>query len=146
MMLALVRPDSWNLPLFLHVLGAITVFGASATLAIAGFAGRRDSVHEQMLARVALRTSLFGVIPAWILMRFAAEWIAGKEFPDGVDTPGWVGVGYIVSEGSGVLLLVAGILAWLSVRRGRMMVAVPILATVCVLGYAVAWFVMSGKP
>ena len=61
MMLALIRPDSWNLPLFLHVLGAITVFGSSATLAIAGFAGRRDSAHEQMLARVALRTFLFGV-------------------------------------------------------------------------------------
>jgi hypothetical protein len=145
MMLALIRPDSWNLPLFLHVLGAITVFGSSATLAIAGFAGRRDSVQEQMLARVALRTLLFGVIPAWILMRVAAEWIVGKEFAD-VESPGWVGVGYIVSEGSGVLLLVAGILAWLSFRRGRMMIAVPILATVCVLGYAVAWFVMSGKP
>jgi hypothetical protein len=145
MMLALIRSDSWNLPLFLHVLGAITVFGSSATLAIAGFAGRRDSAHEQMLARVALRTFLFGVIPAWILMRVAAEWIVGKEFSD-VESPGWVGVGYIVSEGSGVLLLVAGILAWLSVRRGRMMIAVPILATVCVLGYAVAWFVMTGKP
>ena len=33
-----------------------------------------------------------------------------------------------------MLLLVAGILAWLSVRRGRMMLAVPILATVCVPG------------
>jgi hypothetical protein len=34
----------------------------------------------------------------------------------------------------------------LSSRRGRMMLAVPILATVCVLGYAVAWFATSGKP
>jgi hypothetical protein len=34
----------------------------------------------------------------------------------------------------------------LLVRRGRMMLAVPILARVCVLGYAVAWFAMSGKP
>jgi hypothetical protein len=145
-MLALIRPDSWNLPLFFHVFGAIVVFGASATLAIVGYAGKRDSDHQQMLARVALRTFLFGVIPSWILMRVAAEWLAGKEFPDGVESPGWVGVGYIVSEGSGVLLLVAGILAWLSVRRGRMMLAVPILATICVLGYAVAWFAMSGKP
>ncbi len=61
-------------------------------------------------------------------------------------TLSWVGVGYIISEGNGAFLLVAGILAWLSVRRGRMMLAVPILATVCVLGYAVAWFAMSGKP
>lgn len=145
-MLALVRPDSWNLPLFLHVLGAMTVFGTAATLAIAGFAGRRRNGHEQLLARVALRTFLLGVVPAWILMRVAGQWIAGKEFPDGAEEPGWVGVGYAVSEGTGVLLLVAGILAWLSVRRGRVMLALPLLATVCVLAYAVAWFVMSGKP
>ena len=145
-MLALIRPDSWNLPLFLHVFGAITVFGASATLAIAGFAALRTEEHQQLLARTIARTSVFGVLPAWLLMRIAAEWIAGKEFPEGVEGPGWVGVGYIVSEGSGALLLVAGILAWLSVRRGRVMLAVPILATICVLGYAVAWFAMSGKP
>ena len=40
----------------------------------------------------------------------------------------------------------AGILVGLSVRRGRVILAVPILATICVLGYAVAWFAMSGKP
>ncbi len=46
-----------------------------------------------------------------------------------------------------MLLLVAGILAWLPVRRSRMLLAVPILATEGgVLGYAVASFAMSGKP
>jgi hypothetical protein len=45
-----------------------------------------------------------------------------------------------------VLLIVTGILVGLSVRRRRVMLAVPILATICVLGYAVAWFAMSGKP
>jgi len=30
--------------------------------------------------------------------------------------------------------------------RGRVLLAVPILATICVLAYAVAWFAMSGKP
>ena len=39
-MLAVIRPDSWNLPLFLHVLGATVLFGATATVAIVGFAGR----------------------------------------------------------------------------------------------------------
>jgi uncharacterized membrane protein len=34
-MLASIRPDSWNLPLFLHVLGATILFGATATIAIA---------------------------------------------------------------------------------------------------------------
>jgi hypothetical protein len=79
-------------------------------------------------------------------MRVGAGWIEGKEFPDGTDEPGWVGVGFIVSEGTGVLLIVTGILAWLSIRRSRVLLAVPLLATVCVLAYVVAWFAMSGKP
>jgi hypothetical protein len=144
-MLATIRPDSWNLPLFLHVLGAIVLVGATATMAIVGFASRGRADHDQLLARVALRTFLVGVIPSWILMRFAAEWVLGKE-PDAVEDAGWVGIGFAVSEGGGVLLLVTGILAWLSVRRGRLMLAVPVLATVCLAGFAVAWFAMSGKP
>jgi hypothetical protein len=146
MTLAVVRPDSWDLALFLHVLGATVLFGATATMAIAGFAGRARQGHEQLLARVALRTFLFAVIPAWIVMRVGAQWIVGKEFPDDTNSPGWVGVGFIVSEGTGVLLLVTGILAWLSVRRGRLMLAVPLIASVCIIAFGVAWVEMSGKP
>ena len=145
-MLALVRPDSWNLPLFLHVLGAMTLVGTTATLAIAGFAARRRNGHEQLLSGTIARVFVLGALPSWILMRVGAEWIRSKEFTGGADEPGWVGVGYIVSDGTAVLLIVTGILAALSVRRGRVLLAVPLLATVCVLAYAVAWFAMSGKP
>ena len=145
-MLALVRPDSWNLPLFLHVLGAMTLVGTTATLAIAGFAARRRDGHEQLLSGTIARVFVLGALPSWILMRVGAEWIRSKEFTGGADEPGWVGVGYIVSDGTAVLLIVTGILAALSVRRGRVLLAVPLLATVCVLAYAVAWFAMSGKP
>jgi hypothetical protein len=145
-MLALVRPDSWNLPLFLHVLGAIILVGTTATLAIAGFAARRRDGHEQLLSSTIARVFVLGALPSWILMRVGAEWIRSKEFTGGADEPGWVGVGYIVSDGTAVLLIVTGILAALSVRRGRVLLAVPLLATVCVLAYAVAWFAMSGKP
>jgi hypothetical protein len=144
--LALIRPDSWNLPLFLHVFGAIVVFGATATLAIAGFASRRNAEHNALLARTIARAFVLGVLPAWVLMRIGAEWIRSKEFPSGADEPGWVGLGYLVSDGTAVLLILTGILAGLSVRRGRVLLAVPILATICVLAYAVAWFAMSGKP
>lgn len=144
--LAVIRPDSWNLPLFLHILGATVLFGSAAAIAIAGFAGRAGRGHEQLLARVAFRTFLFAVIPAWIVMRVGAGWIEGKEFPNGANEPGWVGVGFIVSEGTGLLLIVTGILAGLSVRRGRLMLAVPLIASVCVIAYAVAWVAMSGKP
>ncbi len=145
-MLALVRPDSWNLPLFLHVLGAMILVGTTATLAIAGFAARRRNGHEQLLSGTIARVFVLGALPSWILMRVGAEWIRSKEFTGGADEPGWVGVGYIVSDGTAVLLIVTGILAALSVRRGRVLLAVPLLATVCVLAYAVAWFAMSGKP
>ena len=146
MIVGAVRPDSWNLPLFLHVLGATVVFGAAAAITIAGFAGRARTDYQPLLARVALRTFLFGVIPSWFLMRIAGQWIAGKEYPGDANEPGWLGVGFIVSDGTGVLLLVVGILAWRSVRRERIMLAVPLLAAICVAAYTVAWFAMSGKP
>ena len=88
-MLALIRPDSWNFPLFLHILGATVLFGTVATVAIAGFASRTHAGYEQLLARVAGRTFLFGVIPSFIVMRAGAQWIVGKEFPGDAKTPGW---------------------------------------------------------
>jgi hypothetical protein len=147
-MLATIRPDSWNLPLFVHVLGAMVLFGATATVAIAGFAARSRSAHAELLARVALKTFLFAIIPSWIAMRVGAGWIEGKEFANGGD-PGWLGVGFAVSEGGALLLIALGILGWVSVRRrgvGRAAVAVPVLAGIYVVALGIAWWAMSAKP
>jgi len=146
-MLAVIRPDSWNLPLFLHVLGATVLFGATATVAIVGFAGRTHAPQATMLARVGLKTFLFGIIPGFILMRAGAGWIVDKEFPD--QTPGWVDVGFAVSEPGAILLIALGILAWMSVRRqgvGRIAVAVPVLASIYLVALGIAWWAMSAKP
>jgi hypothetical protein len=146
-MLALIRPDSWNLPLFVHVLGAMILFGGTATVAIVGFAGRTRSAHAELLARVSLKTFLLAVIPGWIAMRVGGGWIAGKEFPK--DEPGWVGVGYVVSEGGALLLIALGILSWVSVRRqggGRAAVVVPVLAGVYLVALGIAWWAMSTTP
>ena len=142
-MLALIRPDSWNFPLFLHIFGATVVFGTVATVAIAGFASRSHAGYEQLLARVAQRTFLLGIVPAYVLMRVGAQWIDSKEFPNG-DEPGWVGVGFIVSDGGAILLLIVGIL--LAVRRQRVLLAVPVLTAIYVVALGVAWVAMSGKP
>ena len=40
-MLAMIRPDSWNLPLFLHVLGAIALFGGTLAVVVLGFGSSR---------------------------------------------------------------------------------------------------------
>jgi cytochrome bd-type quinol oxidase subunit 2 len=146
-MLAAIRPDSWNLPLFVHVLGATLLFGTTATVAIAGFAARARRDHSALLARIVLRTFLLGVIPSWILMRAGAAWIGDKEFPD--KTPGWVDVGFVVSEPGAILLIIVGILAWLAARKqgvGRAAVAVPVLASIYLVALGIAWFAMSAKP
>jgi hypothetical protein len=143
MMLALIRPDSWNFPLFLHILGATLLFGTVATVAIAGFASRSHAGYEQLLARVAQRTFVLGIVPAYILMRVGAQWIDSKEFPNG-DEPGWVGTGFIVSDAGVILLLIVGIL--LAVRRQRVLLAVPVLTAIYVVALGVAWVAMSGKP
>ena len=143
MMLALIRPDSWNFPLFLHIFGATLLFGTVATVAIAGFASRSHAGYEQLLARVAQRTFLLGIVPAYVLMRVGAQWIDSKEFPNG-DEPGWVGVGFIVSDAGVILLLIVGIL--LAVRRQRVLLAVPVLTAIYVVALGVAWVAMSGKP
>ena len=140
-----MRPDSWNLPLFLHILGATVLFGTIATVAIAGFASRSHAGYEGLLARVAARTFLFGVIPSFILMRGAAQWIVGKEFPGNAKTPGWVDVGFVVTEPGAVLLLITGIRIWVSPARpadaGRSDLGGDLRR-----GPGVAWVAMSGKP
>jgi len=142
-MLALIRPDAWNLPLFLHVLGANVLFGTVGVVAVAGFAIRRSTNHQLLLARVAQRTYMLGVIPAYILMRVGAQWIDSKEFPNG-NEPGWVGVGFLVSDAGAILLIIVGIL--LAVRRQRILLAVPLLTGLYVIALGVAWVSMSGKP
>jgi hypothetical protein len=148
-MLLVIRPDSWNLPLFLHVFGAIVLFGSTATVAIVGFASRSRDEHAALLSRVGLWTFLLGIVPSWILMRAGGQWIVDKEFPNGANTPGWVDVGFIVSEPGAALLIVLGITAWLWKRRrgtGAPALVLSLLATAYLLALGVAWFAMSGKP
>jgi hypothetical protein len=143
MMIAIVRPDSWNLPLFLHVLGAAALVGAvAATVAAAA-----RSTAFPLLRRVAFWTLLTVVLPAWLLMRIAGEWTNSREDVPG--DPTWLGIGYIVGDAGLVILIVATIIGWLSTRRpDRRWPArtVTVLAGVYLVALLVAMFAMSGKP
>jgi hypothetical protein len=147
-MLALVRPDSWNLPLFLHVLGATLTFGTTTTVAVLGFAGLQGDREQTAWLRSLNFWVAFGLlVPAFILMRGTALWILDKEFPGGHNEPGWVNVGFAVSEPGALLVLLMVILAWFGRSpRSRVAVAIPWLASILLVGLAIAWYAMSAKP
>jgi len=142
-MLALLRPDSFNLPLFLHVLGAMTVTGATA----AAFVCAVSEPRWPWLRMVLARTLIFATFPAWILMRLGGAWEDSRS-PIG-DDAGWLGVGYIVADAGFVLLIVAMILAAVGVRRPQRNWPIRAVAVITGLYFAaliVAMFAMTGKP
>jgi hypothetical protein len=139
--LASIRPDDWNLPLFLHILGAMAVVGSVVLVATQVAAGNM---------RLGFRTLLVAVIPSWIVMRVAAQWIASKEGWDDVDpSPAWLDVGYSTSEGSFLLLLIATVCAGFAARRARgggLRTATLVLVGISLAAYVVAIWAMATKP
>jgi hypothetical protein len=148
----IVRPDAWDLPLFVHVAGAMVLFGAAllAGVALAGGMRAAGSGQGATLTRFGFRTLLLGALPAFIVMRVGAEWIVAEE---DIEDPAWVGIGYITSDG-GALLLVAGLItAGIAQRRmGRgqggsgLTRAAAILSLLLVAALLVALWAMSTKP
>lgn len=151
MILAVLRPSSWSLPLFLHVLGATALFGTTLTAAILGIAAVRGGDLAALYARLAFRTTVFGVVPAWILARGAGQWILDREKSQipGLANKGWVGVGFTVTDFGLVLILALLALGYLSARRagrGRLTTAFAVVAPIYLVALVVAWFAMSAKP
>jgi hypothetical protein len=146
-MLGLIRPDSWNVPLFLHVLGAMVLVGATATAVTAELVSV-SSEDPVRLRRLAFRTLLLVALPAYILMHGAAEWIHSKEFPKGVSDPTWVGIGYIAADAGGLVFLVSLILAGVASRKSkpRLGRAAGLLAALALAGWIVAVWAMGAKP
>jgi hypothetical protein len=141
------RPDSWGLPLFLHVLGAMALVGAMTAMTVLAWAGVQGSYRE-VLSKATFWTSLAVAVPAWLVMRVAAEWIYSKENFDGENDPNWLGVGFIVSDlGLVVVLVTTGLAFWWSRRGGRGWQGrtVAVLAPLYLAALAVAWWVMTAK-
>jgi hypothetical protein len=153
--LAAIRPDDVNVPLLLHVLGAMLLVGTLLTVVIAIVLGwrRADAAEAQALTRFSLRVVLMGVLPSWILMRVGAQWTESEEnLPEAIEESTWIGIGYMSADIGLLLLLVAIVLSAIGLRRlragsgvglGR---AVGIIATVLLAAYVVAVWAMSAKP
>ena len=152
--LVAIRPDDWNFPLLLHVLGATLLVGGLTAAVIALWLGwRGDSLT---LPRLGFKSLLFVAFPAWFLMRIPGQWIASKEgFNGGDEEPAWLGIGYITAEGGLLLILISIILTGIGVRRvGRAEAPSPsvlvrigtVLVTIVLAAYLVAVWAMTAKP
>jgi len=123
-------------PLFLHVLGAMTLFGAVLAALILALAGQRRTTFLALLTAV----------PAWVVMRAGAQWIYTKEgkWPT---NPTWISIGFDVADmGLIVLLLALGAAFWW--RRGgsaHAARATAALSGIYIALLALAWLAMSGK-
>jgi hypothetical protein len=145
--LASIRPDSFDFPLFVHVLGAMVlvggmVFAITAELVAAG------SATPERFRKIAFRTFLLVALPAYIVMRAGAEWIHSKEFPSGVDDPTWVGIGFITADAGAIVLLVTLILSGVASAKGKPGLgrAAAVLAAIALAGWLVAIWAMGAKP
>src|SRR5687767_1679445 len=148
-MMAVIRPDAWDFPLFVHVAGAMLLVGALVVVVATMAGALRGGDGSEALAGLAFRTLLAGVLPAYVLMRAGAEWIASEEgVPGDVD---WIGIGYAVADGGLLLTIVAAVLAWRAKRRGAagpggLGRGVLGLAAVLIVAYGVAIWAMTAKP
>jgi hypothetical protein len=164
------RPDSWNLPLLIHITGAMIlvggVLGAVSALALGG-----GDVGKVKLGYYSL---LFVAFPGLVLTKIGATAIWSKEsshsligagFPH-TDDPRWIMVGGTALDGGAGLLVLALVLGWFGVRRmaggeGDFLTKVPvvknmsgetllkattIISVVLLVGYTLAIWAMSTKP
>jgi hypothetical protein len=151
-LLAVSRPTEWNLPLFVHVLGAMILVGGL----LAGASTLLYARGEARFLRLGYWTLLLVALPGYVVMRIGAEWIYSREgwddLPDDVDEPAWLGIGYIIADLGALLTLIALILGGIGVRRLRdgrgqgLLKAAMVIAWLVLAAAVVAIWAMSGKP
>ncbi|MGI9021337.1 MAG: hypothetical protein ACR2G3_11585 [Solirubrobacterales bacterium] len=145
---AAIRPDEWNLPLFLHILGALALVGAVTAAAYYLFRARRDS--SPALARYGFRALLLGAIPSYLVTRVAAQWLLDEEgLTDSEDA--WITIGFIVTDAGLLLLIAATVAAGIAARRaegsiGRGPSIAAWSCSVLLVTYTVALWAMAAKP
>jgi hypothetical protein len=149
--LAYIRPDSWALPLFLHIFGAMVLVGALGLSAVSLVGAWRS--RSPALIRLGYMSLFYGALPGYIVFRAGAAWIADKEGLTDSDLT-WVGIGYGVSDMGFVLLLISLIVGGISVRRMKRggepsalsARIVTGLVSLVLVAYLVAVWAMTTKP
>jgi hypothetical protein len=152
-MILMVRPDDWNLPVLLHVAGAMALVASITVVAVVFVQGWRtaDTGAAASLQRFGARTLLFAVLPSFLVMRFAAQWAVSREGLDDSEAS-WLGIGYAVGVIGALVLLVTIIIANIGARRSRdggMSVLTKIataLSLLLIVAYLVAVWAMTAKP
>ena len=151
--LAAIRPDSVNLPLFLHVLGAMVLVGAMVA-AVATLLTPAGGGDPSGLRRFAFRTLLVVGLPSYVVMRVGAQWTeAEQDYPEDFEAS-WIDIGYIVADVGALLLLISVVLAAIGLRRSRddaskSVRLARIVAGISVLllaAFLVAVWAMTAKP
>jgi hypothetical protein len=150
-LLAAIRPDEWNLPLFLHLIGAMVLVGA-LVLVVTSLAGARPG-GSVAAVRLGYRSLLLVALPAWLVTRVSAQWLASEENVDD-DPPAWVDLGSTTTDTTFVLLVAATVCAGLAVRRvGReggggagLQRAAVVLVGLSLVAYVVVIWAMATKP
>jgi hypothetical protein len=146
---AAIRPDEWNFPLFVHVLGATILVGGLLT----GASTLAFARGQTSFLRLGYWSLLAVSLPGWVVMRIGAEWIYSEENWDDVpDEPAWLGVGFVTADLGGLILLVSLVVGGVGVYRLRdgkgagLLKATLVLALILLAAYVVAVWAMSGKP
>jgi hypothetical protein len=155
-LLAATRPGEWELPLFVHVLGAMVLVGALLLAVVYLVPAWRGGSLEGVTS--GFRVLLYAALPSFIVMRVAAEWVADKEgysdLPDEA-IPDWIGIGYITADASALFLIISLIIGGVALRRARRgdggagsasTRIATVLVSVMLVAYLVAIWAMTTKP
>jgi hypothetical protein len=142
-MLAFSRPF-W--PLFLHVLGAMTTFGAVFTAVLLSLVAWKRA--DAAFLRRATFSTLLAAIPFYVLLRVFGQIMYNREKDAfGGSDPSWVGIGFIFADAGALILLITIGLAYWWLRSGKPVAGRIVTGTSSLLlvMLTVAMLAMSGK-
>ena len=149
--IAAVRPDSWNFPLFVHIVGATVLVGGLLTSGSALAFAKGDA----KMLRLGYWSMLAVALPGYVIMRTGAHWIESKEglddLPDNL-VPAWLEIGYIVADAGALLLVIALVVGGIGIYRMRegkgagLLKVTMVLAFIILAAAVVAAWAMAGKP